>query len=961
MIRNLKDTTQKNTEQDWLKTNLAKFTRMLQGQRDLMAVTKLILSELAPVVSAQHGVFYMMEDGEGNPALRLTSTYAYRERKGLNNRFRLGEGLVGQCAYEKQRILLTEVPGDYIHLGSGLGEAPPINIVVLPVLFEGNVKAVIELASFNRFKEIHLTLLDQLTETIAIVLNTIAANMRTEGLLKKSQTLADELQGQQEELREKNTRLERQAASLQASEELLKKQQEELQRANEELQQKARQLSSQKAEVEGKNREIELAKLAVQERAEQLALTSKYKSEFLANMSHELRTPLNSLLILAEMLADNSESNLSAKQQEFARTIYESGSDLLSLINDILDMAKIESGTMAIEVSEVPFPELRDYVDRTFRPVAENKDLQFTVELAPDLPRAVYTDAKRLQQVLRNLLSNAFKFTDAGKVGLNLEVAQGGWSTDHPVLTRADTVLAFSVSDTGIGIAQDKLRVIFEPFQQADMGTSRRFGGTGLGLSISREIAHLLGGEIRVQSTPGEGSVFTLYMPQNYVPTPPRLHAPPEAAPAQPAPRPAAAEPAGRASSFAPPSQPEFGGDRDEVRPGDPILLVVEHDSKFAGILLEMAHEKGLKALITSRGENVLALARQYRPLAVTLDLQLPDTNGWVVLEQLKSDPQTRNIPVHVISVDDAVQRGRRRGAVTCLRKPVSKKDLEEAFAAMESLAGRRKNVLVVEDVGVERANIVKQFGNGEVFVTAVGTGREALEALRARNYDCLVLDLRLPDMTGLEVVEKARTDLGLEDLPVIVYTGKDLTAEEEARLREVTRTIIPKDPRSLDRLLDETARFVGQVGAASSRAADSAGEAPGGPTSLVNKKALIVDDDVRNIFALTSMLERWGVQVHRAETGRQALETLEANPDVDVVLMDIMMPGMDGYEAIRAIRRLPPFQALPIIALTAKAMKSDRQKCLDAGASDYIAKPVQSDHLLAMLRVWLSREEAAV
>jgi signal transduction histidine kinase/DNA-binding response OmpR family regulator/HAMP domain-containing protein len=832
MIRNLKDTTQKNNEQDWLKTNLAKFTRMLQGERDLMTVTKLILSELAPVVSAQHGVFYLMQDGDGSADLRLTSTYAYRERKGLNNRFRVGEGLVGQCAFEKQRILLTEVPGDYIHVSSGLGEAPPLNIVVLPVLFEGNVKAVIELGSFNRFKEIHLTLLDQLTETIAIVLNTIEANMRTEGLLKKSQTLADELQGQQEELREKNSRLERQAASLQASEELLKKQQEELQGANEELQQKARQLTSQKAEVEGKNREIELAKLAIQERAEQLAVTSKYKSEFLANMSHELRTPLNSLLILAEMLGDNVEGNLSGKQQEFARTIYDSGSDLLALINDILDMAKIESGTMALEVRAVSFREFRDYVDRTFRPVAQSKDLQFTVDLAPGLPRAISTDAKRLQQVLRNLLSNAFKFTEAGKVALNIEVATSGWSTDHPVLTRADTVLAFSVSDTGTGIPLEKLRVIFEPFQQADMGTSRRYGGTGLGLSISRDIAYLLGGEIRVQSASGDGSVFTLYLPQKYLPTAPRPHSVDEPEAAQ-------AEPAGRAAGSGPPHQPEYGGDRDTVQSGDPILLVIEHDPKFAAVLLEMAHEKDLKALIVSRGENVLALAKQFRPIAVTLDLQLPDMNGWVVLERLKGDPQTRQIPVHVISVDETVQRGLRRGAVSCLRKPVSRKDLEEAFAAMESLAGNRNPLPAAEGNDIERANIT-------------------------------------------------------------------------------------------------------------------------GP-ALAGKKALIVDDDVRNLFALTSMLERWGVRVIRAETGREALDRLENNPDIDVVLMDIMMPEMNGYETIRQIRRLGPFHALPIIALTAKAMKGDRQKCLDAGATDYIAKPVQGEHLLAMLRVWLSREEAPV
>ncbi len=517
MIRNLKDTTQKNTEQDWLKTNLAKFTRTLQGQRDLTTVTKLILSELAPVVSAQHGGFYLREELDGTPVFKLNSTYAYRERKGLRNQFRIGEGLVGECAFEKERILVTEVPGDYIRVSSGLGEAPPLNIVVLPVLFEGQVKAVVELASFNRFKDIHLTLLDQLSETIGIVLNTLEANLRTEGLLKQSQSLAQELQSQQEELRQTNARLERQAADLQASEELLRKKQEDLKGANEELEQKARQLSSQNVAVEAKNREIELAKLSLQDRAEQLTLTSKYKSEFLANMSHELRTPLNSLLILAEMLAGNPDGNLTPKQEEFAKTIYSSGSDLLTLINDILDMAKIESGTMPVEVGEMRFRGSTD-VCRAHLPARRPQPrppVYGRIGRWPPAGHAAPT-ARRLQQVLRNLLSNAFKFTEEGKVSLRVELAEQGWSADHPVLSRADAVVAFAVSDTGIGIPADKLRIIFEPFQQADSGTSRRYGGTGLGLSISREIARFLGGEIGVRSTPGEGSTFTLYLPLTY-------------------------------------------------------------------------------------------------------------------------------------------------------------------------------------------------------------------------------------------------------------------------------------------------------------------------------------------------------------------------------------------------------------------------------------------------------------
>ncbi|MBX6313190.1 MAG: response regulator, partial [Isosphaeraceae bacterium] len=960
MIRNLRETTQKSTEQDWLKTNLAKFTRMLQGQRDLMTVTKLILSELAPVVSAQHGVFYMMDNTDHEPVLKLTSTYAYRERKGLRTVFRIGEGLVGQCAFEKERILISDVPGDYIRINSGLGEAPPLNIVVLPVIFEGQVMAVIELASFHRFKEIHLTLLDQLTETIAIVLNTIAANMRTEDLLKQSQSLAKELQDQQEELREKNNRLEQQAATLQASEELLRQQQDSLKRANEELETKAQQLSTQKAQVEAKNREIELAKQELEEKAEQLALTSKYKSEFLANMSHELRTPLNSLLILAEMLADNPEGNLTNKQREFAQTIYASGSDLLSLINDILDMAKIESGTMTIEVGDLPFADLRDYVERTFRPVAETKGLALAVLLDDGLPRSISTDAKRLQQVLRNLISNAFKFTEHGRVDLRVGLASGGWGPDHPVLGRAGRVVAFSVTDTGIGIPSDKLRVIFEPFQQAETGTSRKYGGTGLGLSISREIARLLGGEIRVQSAVGEGSTFTLYLPLDYVPIANR-------------PLPA------REMSALPPSldrtekermarepmpiyipRSEVGGDpRDTISPDDRVILIVEHEPRFAGILLDKAHELGFKGVITAEGELALQLAREIRPVAITLDLRLPDMDGWVVLDRLKHDPATRHIPVHVISVDDSWQRGLRLGAFAFLKKPVSKKALDDAFASLKGFLERDiRELLIVEDNEIERGSIMTAVGNSDVRTTAVGTAAEALEILRTRSFDCMVLDLNLPDRNGLDLLETIKRELNPQHLRVVVYTGRDLTPDERLRLDELAETTIVKNARSLEHLVDKTALFLHRVEAnLRPSLSPTPLKAVKGDPLLAGRKVLIVDDDVRNVFALTSKLEHWEMIVLRAENGRQALEILRSTPGIDLVLMDIMMPEMDGYETMRAIRDIDRFRHLPIIALTAKAMKEDRRKCIESGASDYLAKPVGSEQLLSMLRVWLQRQ----
>jgi len=516
MIRNLRDTTRKNMEQDWLKTNLAKFSRMLQGQRDLAAVSQLILSDLAPLVTAHHGVFYVVDPAGEEPTLKLLASYAYKDRKNVSSEYRMGEGLVGQCALEGRMLLINQVPGDYIQISSGLGEAPPRNLAILPVLFEGEVRAVLELATFDQFDEIRLTFLEQLAESIGIVLNTIAANMRTEELLKQSQALTEGLQSQQEALTETNKRLEQQTRSLQKSEDLLRSQQDELQKTNLELEDKAQLLASQKAEVEHKNKEVEQAKVALEEKAEQLALISKYKSEFLANMSHELRTPLNSLLILSQILTENPDGNLSTKQVGFAQTIHSSGSDLLDLINDILDLSKIESGTMAVDITTVPFHEVRKFVESTFRQVGDLKGLQFEVSLDPTLPPAIQTDTKRLQQVLKNLLSNAFKFTERGSVSLRASVATGGWNPEQELLNAANTVIAFAVTDTGIGIPREKHGVIFEAFQQGDGTTSRKYGGTGLGLSISRQITRLLGGEIRIESTPGIGSTFTLYLPLIY-------------------------------------------------------------------------------------------------------------------------------------------------------------------------------------------------------------------------------------------------------------------------------------------------------------------------------------------------------------------------------------------------------------------------------------------------------------
>jgi HAMP domain-containing protein/CheY-like chemotaxis protein/signal transduction histidine kinase len=946
MIRNLKETTQKNAQQDWLKTNLARFTRLLQGQRDLEAVTKLILSELAPLVSAHHGVFYMMDSQDADARLRMIASYGYRSSRKLPTSFLPGEGLVGQCALEKTRIWLTDVPRDYIVVSSGLGSAPPTNIVVLPILFEQQVKAVIEIASLDRFTETHLSFLDQLMESIGVVLNTIEANSRTESLLTQSQSLAQELQ-----------------------------------QTNQELAEKARLLSEQNIEVERKNREVEQAKLALEEKATQLALSSKYKSEFLANMSHELRTPLNSLLILAQQLSDNPEGNLSGKQVEFAKTIHGSGSDLLTLINDILDLSKIESGTVTLDVSEYRFSNLRNYVDRTFRHMAEAKHLGFQVDLADNLPTAVMTDTTRLQQVLKNLLSNAFKFTSHGHVSLTISLVSSGWTADHPHLLHADAVLAFSVRDSGVGIPSDKLQLIFEAFQQADGSTARKYGGTGLGLSISRELARLLGGEIRVESTVNIGSTFTLYLPYNRAgfinyeqtrqPQPPRLAAPDtiESFMSAPSARTDSASgyeaEGGRGAAGAVEQAEDDAGlldysairdDRGLVVPGDPSVLIVEDDERFAKTLLEFAREKNFKGVVTQRGDSALSLARDYLPSAILLDIDLPDIDGLTVLDRLKRDPSTRHIPVHVISALRERERALRQGAISYLNKPVDRDMLQEEFKRIQKfLMGGKRSLLVVEDDPAQQQAIVGLIGAADVHIVLAEDGKAALEALASDQFDCMVLDLTLPDVSGFDLLDQVGKQPSLRDLPIVIYTAQELTRKEVTKLKRYAKTIVVKDARSPERLLDETALFLHRSQASlpevQRKMLEDIHALDGG---LAGRKVLIVDDDLRNIFALSSLLERQQMQVLFAENGRDGIEVLEKDPGIEIVLMDIMMPEMDGYDTMRAIRRIPKFKSLPIITLTAKAMKGDRDKCIAAGASDYITKPVDVAQLLSMMRVWL-------
>jgi HAMP domain-containing protein/CheY-like chemotaxis protein/signal transduction histidine kinase len=999
MIVNLKSTTEKNNEQDWLKTNLAKFSRMMQGQKDLEAVSKLIMSELTPLVSAHHGAFYIMEDDNNTPVLKLIASYAYKERKHLGNRFYLGEGLVGQAALEKKPILLTNVPDDYIRISSGLGEAPPRNVIVLPVLFEGEVKAVIELASFLPFSQIHQLFLDQLAETVGVVINMISANMRTAELLEQSQSLtlelqsqSEELRKQQEELKRSNAELEAQATTLRTSEELLKDQQEELQQVNEELEEKASLLAEQNRKVESKNAEVEAARLALEEKAEQLALSSKYKSEFLANMSHELRTPLNSLLILARLLSENKDGNLTPKQVEFAQTILTSGSDLLNLINDVLDLSKVEAGKMDVNPSDVRLSEVKEFVDRSFGAVAEQKGLAFRVEVNADVPQTIYTDGGRLQQILKNLLSNSFKFTESGEVSLTVRRAEKGRRFQNPALDAAAEVLAFAVTDTGIGIPKEKQRMIFEAFQQADGTTSRKYGGTGLGLSISREIARLLGGEIRVESTENQGSTFTLFLPTRYIPrqdgpdrdpynpvdrtevsggSEPQFTSPSggggggSRAPARaPARRDQRRKPTGDALQYRPErravSQTVIDDDRDHIEEGDRSVLIIENDQNFAKVLLDMARDKGYKGVVELDGEAGLKAAREVRPDAITLDIDMPGMDGLEVLDRLKRDPETRHVPVHIISGVEQKREGLKAGAIAYLEKPVSKEALDAAFARISSFIDTvPKTLLVVEDNEVQRQSIEELIAHDDVEITAVGSASEALDKLHEKHFDCMVLDLglRTGEMSGFDLLEKVKSDPENHDLPIIIYTGKELSREDETKIKKYAETIIVKDVKSPERLLDETALFLHRVEAKLPEQKRKMLEHLHDADSVVaGKKILVVDDDVRNIFSLTSVLEDHGMVVRFAENGKQAIDQLKADPEIDAVLMDIMMPEMDGYETTKAIRAMDQFKALPIIALTAKAMKGDREKCIAAGASDYITKPVDTEQLLSLLRVWLYR-----
>jgi HAMP domain-containing protein/signal transduction histidine kinase/CheY-like chemotaxis protein len=908
MIRNLKDQTLKNAEQDWLKTNLARFSRMLQGERDLATVSRMIMSELAPLVNAQYGVFYITGREEAASRLELASSYGAEATSEIKQQIELREGLIGQAAADKRTIMLQDVPADFVRISSGLGHATPSNVIILPALFEDDVKAVIELASFSNFSDTHQSFLSQLMESIGIVLNTIAATMRTEGLLAQSQLLTAELQARQSELTKK---------------------QEELHATNEELQEKAQLLQNEKKQVENKNLEIELARRALEDKAEQLALTSKYKSEFLANMSHELRTPLNSLLILSKLLASNQQGNLNDKQVEFANTIHGAGTDLLNLINDILDLSKIESGTVSIEVGDMPLAQLRQHMERTFRQLAADKGLAFRVEVDPQLPDTVRTDEKRLQQIVLNLLSNAFKFTAVGGVTVRFDRLSGeiaGW-------TRREA-FAISVTDTGIGIPQDKQKLIFEAFQQADGTTSRKYGGTGLGLSISREIARLLDGELKVESELGKGSTFTLVVPLD---GPELVQVPASAAP----------QVSSMESRPVRPSSLEVDDDRHAIGASDRVVLIIEDDSTFGKLLVGIARTAGLKAVLSTAGSGSLALARKLVPDAITLDLGLSDIDGGVLFDLLRHDPKTRGVPVHVISGQDGADALMDKGPASVAMKPVSPEDLRHIFESIGSGPGlMQRHVFVIDSDPNRRSELVEAIRDRRTVVTVEEPTSENGEA-QAR-CDVLVLGR---GGNAADNQNTLRASVEGRELPgrIIVWSP---TSEA---LRPMAETVAELSGATFVESLSQVPRLLASETAPAPEEPTDAGR-----SELAGAKVLIVDDDIRNIYTLTSVLESWDVTVMHAERGADGIRLLEHNPDVDVALIDIMMPEMDGYQTMQEIKSRQAVASIPLISVTAKAMKGDRQKCIAAGASDYISKPVDLDLLLALLRVWVARSRAA-
>jgi CheY-like chemotaxis protein/CHASE3 domain sensor protein len=935
--------------QTWLKSGVTAVSNRLQETTTYREFADTLVTELVTTLKAGVGVFYLYH--EESQRLELAGSHGFRQRRHVTTDYALGEGLVGQAAANRQTIVLQDIPDDYTRIHSGTGEAAPRSVVVVPLLSRDVLLGVVEIASFEHLTALQERLIDELMPIVALSLENLARELRALELLEQTQSQADELRASEEALRRqqdalqatnselhtKTVELQEQSQRLIASEEELRVQTEELHASNEELREKSLTLNQQKDSLEALQQETH-------EKAEELARASQYKSEFLANMSHELRTPLNSLLILSRSLADNDEENLSGEQVESARIIHDAGSNLLRLINDILDLSKVEAGKMELMVDTVPLADLARTLGRTFNHVAQEKKVAFEVKLDPGLPASIRTDGGKLEQVVNNLLSNAFKFTATGSV--RVHISRPAADATLPAGLEAAHALCIAVTDSGIGIPPEKFQRVFHAFEQVDASTSRQYGGTGLGLAISRRIAMLLGGDITLDSEVGKGSTFTILLPEE---------APAHAGDA------AEAMPRERAAAEATlPLSPALiadaiDDDRALLAPGDTIILVVEDDPAFARILADMVHRKGHRVLAAADGETGLALARQFRPTGILLDVMLPGMDGWTVIDRLKHDAATRHIPVHFISATDDASRGMELGAVGFLTKPVSRESIATAFDRLLHFAeGRTRHLLVVDDDASARAAVRTLLKDDNVVIDDAASGEQALEKTREVAYDCIVLDLGLPGISGLEFLELLSQSGHTP--PVVVYSGRDLSRDESMKIRQYTDSIVVKGARSPDRLLDEVSLFLHSIrhgGAAASAERPTAASGMD-EASLRGRRVLLVDDDMRNLFALSKVLRGKGIDVVMAQDGQKALDTLDRDPALELVLMDIMMPVMDGYDTMRAIRAKPAVANVPIIALTAKAMRGDREKCLEAGANDYLSKPIDVDRLLSMIRVWL-------
>ena len=931
----------------WLRNGQSELAEHVLGQLTLGMLGRNILQFLARYLGASVAAVYVRQEHGG--LTRIASYGFSREQEERDQTIHSDEGIVGQAARQDRVITLKDVPVDYFKVSSGLGDGSPRSVIVVPTSNDDQVNGVIELGFLHALTEQDVEFLELISDNIGTSIEAARYRQRLQEVLAETQQLNEELQVQQEELRTANEELEEQSRILKESQAHLETQQAELEQTNEQLAEQGQALADQRDALDRNNEELNQAQVELQARADELQRSSKYKSEFLANMSHELRTPLNSSLILAKLLAENPTENLTAEQVKFAESIYSAGNDLLNLINDILDTSKVEAGKLEVRPENSSVSRLVEGLRGLFQPLATEKRLQFTVEMQPGAPTMLYTDRQRLEQILKNLLSNAIKFTETGTVSMIVSRQPGSG-------------IAFTVRDSGIGIAEEHQQSIFEAFRQADGTTNRRYGGTGLGLSISRDLAALLGGSISVTSAPGQGSIFTLVLPEQYVEQSTEAQGASIAAvvstPVMPAP--AVARPVVEPVVVRDEAIPVFDDDRDKAPFDKRCILVIEDEVRFAQILFDLAHELGYYCLVAHAADDGFNLAARFTPDAILLDMRLPDHSGLTVLQRLKELAPTRHIPVHVISVEDRQEAALHMGAIGYAVKPTTREELKDVFAKLEAkLTQKVKRILLVEDDALQRDSIARLIGDDDIEITAVGFAQEALDLLRDNIYDCMIIDLKLPDMLGDELLKRMSTEEICSFPPVIVYTGRNMTRDEEAELMKYSRSIIIKGARSPERLLDEVTLFLHKVESQLSnerqkmlktaRSRDKVFEA---------RKILVVDDDVRNIFALTSALEHKGAVVEIARNGLEAIAKLNEVEDIDLVLMDVMMPEMDGYEATIEIRKDPRWRKLPIIAVTAKAMKDDQERCLQAGSNDYLAKPIDLDRLFSLIRVWLPKME---